>query len=110
MMCRLAVSLAALFLITPLYAEQHAPQSLRVVPKIYISPGASGSIGSSRQVESHDRYGGQRLPDGVQRHEQRYGGQSVEHRGGIEQSIEYPGGHQVQQIPGRRTEYHERSR
>jgi len=110
MMCRLAVSLAALFLITPLYAEQQAPQALRVIPKTYISPGASGSIGSSRQVEGYERYGGQRLPGSVQRHEQRYGSQSIEHRGVIEQRIEYPGGHQVQQIPGQRTDYHERSR
>lgn len=110
MMCRCAISLVALLLSAPLYAEQQAPQTIRVIPKTYISPGASGSIGSSQQVERYDLYGGQRLPDGVQRQAQRYGSQSVESRGGIQQSIEYPGGREVQQFPGQRTDYYERNR
>ncbi len=108
--CRYAVSLVGLLLVTPLYAEQQAPQTLRVIPKTYISPGASGSIGSSQQIETHNLYGGQRLPSGLQRHEQRYGSQSIETRGTIQQSIEYPGGHRVQQYPGQDTQYQERRR
>ena len=109
-MCRYAISLVGLLLVTPLYAEQQAPQTLRVIPKTYISPGASGSIGSSQTIESHNLYGGQRLPDGLQRHEQRYGSQSIENRGTIKQTIEYPNGYRVQQYPGQSTEYDERIR
>ena len=109
-MCRYVLALVTLFLVTPLYAEQQAPQTLRVIPKTYISPGASGSIGSSQTIESHNLYGGQRLPDGLQRHEQRYGSQSIENRGTIKQTIEYPNGYRVQQYPGQSTEYYERSR
>jgi len=106
-MCRYVLSLLGLLLVTPLYAEQ---QALQVIPKTYISPGASGSIGSSQRIESHNLYGGQRLPDGLQHHEQRYGSQSIENRGTIKQTIEYPNGYRVQQYPGQSTEYYERSR
>jgi hypothetical protein len=107
MMCRYAVSLVGLLLVSPLHAEQQAP---RVIPKTYISPGASGSIGSSQQIESHNLYGGQRLPEGLRRHEQRYGNQSIENRGTIKQTIEYPNGYRVQQYPGQGSEYFERRR
>jgi hypothetical protein len=109
-MCRYAVSLLGLILVAPLHAEQQAPQTLRVIPIIYISPGASGSIGSSQQIESHNLYGGQRLPDGLRRHEQRYGNQSIESRGTIKQTIEYPNGYRVPQYPGQGSEYFERRR
>ncbi|MDZ7938769.1 MAG: deaminase [Rhodoferax sp.] len=42
-----------------------------------------------------------RLPDGLQRHEQRYGGQSIENRGTIKQTVEYPNGYRVQQYLGK---------
>lgn len=109
-MCRCVISLLGVLLVTPLYAELQAPQTLRVIPKTYISPGASGSIGSSQTIESHNLYGGQRLPDGLQRHEQRYGSQSQETRGAIKQTIEYPNGYRVQQYPGQSTESFERLR
>lgn len=35
-----------------------------IIERVYISPGASGSIGTSSRYESHDLYGGQRLPQG----------------------------------------------
>jgi hypothetical protein len=112
---RSAVTLLGLLLATSLYADADAdprtPQSIRVIPKSYISPGASGSIGSSQQVERYDLYGGQRLPtDGLRQNESHYGSQSVESRGTIRQSIEYPGGHEVQQYPGQSTESYERNR
>ncbi|MGE6791576.1 hypothetical protein ACQKFS_06080 [Pseudomonas guineae] len=109
-LCRSLVSLAAVLLVSPLYAEPKTPQTLRVIPKTTISPGASGSIGSSQTIDNHNLYGGQRLPEGLQRHEQRYGSQSLENRGTIKQTIEYPNGYRVQQYPGQRTEYDERSR
>ncbi len=110
MLCRYAVGLLGLLLVAPLYAEPQTPQSLRVIPKTYISPGASGSIGSSQTIENHNLYGGQSLPEGLQRHEQRSNSQSVESRGSIKQSIEYPSGYRVQQYPGKSTQHQERSR
>lgn len=108
---RFAVPLLGLLLATSLHADPQAPQGIRVIPKDYISPGASGSIGSSQQVERYDLYGGQRLPtDGLHQNQSSYGSQSVESRGTIRQSIEYPGGHEVQQYPGQSTESYERSR
>ncbi|WP_341303545.1 hypothetical protein [Pseudomonas sp. TMP25] len=109
-MRRYVLSLVALLMVTSLYAEPQAPQTLRVIPKTYISPSASGSIGSSQTIENHNLYGGQRLPEGLQRHEQRSNSQSVESRGSIKQSIEYPSGYRVQQYPGKSTQYQERSR
>ncbi|MDP3816791.1 hypothetical protein [Pseudomonas sp.] len=104
---RCAVSLLGLLLATALHADPLAPQSIRVIPKSYISPGASGSIGSSQQVERYDLYGGQRLPgDGLRQDQSHYGSQSVESRGAIRQSIEYPGGLRVEQWQG--TESYER--
>jgi hypothetical protein len=107
---RCIAGLTALLLSMPLYAEQQASQPLRVIPKSYISPGASGSIGTYQQIESHTLYGGQRLPNGLQRQEQRYDSQTLEHRGAIQQRIEYPGGYSVQQYPGQSSHTQERSR
>ena len=109
-LCRSLVSLAAVLLVSPLYAEPKTPQTLRVIPKTTISPGASGSIGSSQTIDNHNLYGGQRLPEGLQRHEQRYGSQSLENRGTIKQTIEYPSGYRIQQHPGQSTHSEERSR
>lgn len=109
-MRRYVLSLVTLLMVTSLYAEPQAPQTLRVIPKTYISPGASGSIGSSQTIENHTLYGGQRLPEGLQRHEQRYGSQSLENRGAIKQTIEYPNGYRIQQYPGQSTHSEERSR
>jgi hypothetical protein len=109
--CRVALSLGTLLLATSLQAEPENPPSIRVIPKSYISPGASGSIGTSQQFERYDLYGGQRLPGAGLRQQQNYqGSQSVESRGAIRQSIEYPGGLRVAQLPGQGTESYERSR
>lgn len=108
---RVALSLCTLLLATSLQAEPETPPSIRVIPKSYISPGASGSIGTSQQFESYDLYGGQRLPgDGLRQQQNYQGSQSVESRGTIRQSIEYPGGLSVEQYPGQSTESYERSR
>lgn len=111
-MCRYVVSLLGLLLVVPLHAEQQAPQMLQVIPKTYISPGASGSIGGSQHYEQHNLYGGQRLPgDGtLRRFESHSSSQSVESRGAIRQSIEYPGGYEVQTLPGQSSQQYQRSR
>lgn len=109
-MSKYLVSVFSLLLMAPLYADQQTPQTLRVIPKTYISPGASGSIGTSQTIERHNLYGGQRVPDGVRHEQHHFGTQSLESRGTIKQSIEYPGGSRVQQYPGQSSDYYERRR
>lgn len=99
----LAVSVAA-----AAFADQ--PQTIRVIPKTYVSPGASGSVSGSSSYEQHNLYGGQRLPQGSVRQESRYGSQSSETRGGIRQSIEYPGGLIIDRQPGSGSYQQQRSR
>lgn len=85
-------------------------QTIRVIPKSYVSPGASGSVSGSSSYQQHNLYGGQRLPQGAVRQESRYGSQSVESRGGIRQSIEYPGGLIIERQPGSGSYQQQRSR
>lgn len=92
--------------VTPLWAGQQVPEH---IPRTYISPGASGSIGTSERHERYDLYGGQRIP-GTTHQESQYGTQSIETRGGIRQTIEYPGGHVIERTPGQGSYSRERSR
>lgn len=86
-------------------ALAHAqPPEVRMIPKTYISPGASGSIERSQRYQQHDLYNGQRLPDGVQREGSYSGSERIETRGGLRQSIEYPNGQRVEITPGSGTE------
>ena len=110
MLCRYAVGLLGLLLVAPLYAEPQTPQSLRVIPKTYISPGASGSVSGSSSYQQHNLYGGQRLPQGSVRQESSYGSYSSESRGGIRQSTEYPGGLIIERQPGSGSYQQQRSR
>nr|WP_298168391.1 hypothetical protein [uncultured Pseudomonas sp.] len=99
-------------LVPPVYADSQAPQAIRVIPITTISPGASGSIGGSQHYEQHNLYGGQRLPgDGtLRRYESHSSSQTVESRGAIRQSVEYPGGYKVQTLPGQSSQQYQRSR
>ncbi|WP_212629860.1 hypothetical protein [Pseudomonas sp. KB-10] len=90
------------------FADQ--PQTIRVIPKSYVSPGASGSVSGSSSYEQHNLYGGQRLPQGSVRQESRYGSQSIGTRGGIRQTIEYPGGLIIERQPGGSSYQQQRSR
>jgi len=90
------------------YADQ--PQTIRVIPKSYVSPGASGSVSGSSSYQQHNLYGGQRLPQGTVRQESHYGSQSIETRGGIRQSTEYPGGLSIESQPGSGSYQQQRSR
>ncbi|MEO4047446.1 hypothetical protein AAFN46_10200 [Pseudomonas sp. CAU 1711] len=72
------------------------------MPIEYVSPGASGSISGSVRSQSYDVYGGHAVPSqgyGSSR-VQIQGGSSVRQSGGIRQSIEYPGGIEIQRLPG----------
>lgn len=86
------------------------PQTIRVIPKSYVSPGASGSVSGSSSYQQHNLYGGQRLPQGSVRQDSRYGSQSSETRGGIRQSTEYPGGLIIERQPGSGSYQQQRSR
>ncbi|WP_394561206.1 hypothetical protein [Aquipseudomonas alcaligenes] len=71
------------------------------IPIEYVSPGASGSVSSSSRSQSYDVYGGHAVPSqGYGREIQIQGGSSVRQSGSIRQSIEYPGGIEVQRYPG----------
>jgi hypothetical protein len=84
----------------------------REIPIEYVSPGASGSVSSSSRSQSYDVYGGHAVPSqGYGRQVQIIqGGSSVQHSGGIRQSIEYPGGIEVQRYPGQNSYEVQRSR
>lgn len=103
----LVLTLAASF-VSAAFADQ--PQIIRVIPKSYVSPGASGSVSGSSSYQQHNLYGGQRLPQGTVRQESRYGSQSVETRGGIRQSTEYPGGLIIERQPSSGRYQQQRSR
>jgi len=94
---------------TSLWAGQQPPEQNRTIPRTYISPGASGSIGTSERHERYDLYGGQRIP-GATRQDSQYGSQSIETRGGIRQTIEYPDGRVIERTPGQGSYHRERSR
>jgi hypothetical protein len=84
----------------------------RDIPVEYVSPGASGSVSSSSRSQSYDVYGGHAVPSqGYGRQvEIIQGGSSVRQSGGIRQSIEYPGGLEVQRHPGQHGYEVQRSR
>ncbi len=93
-------------------ADERAPQTIRVIPKAYVSPGASGSVDTYERQERYNLYGGQRIPQGIDssRYESGQRSSSFETRGGIRQSIEYPNGYEVQRYPGQGTQRYEQRR
>lgn len=103
-------ALALALIAAPVWAGQQTQQPIRAIPKTYVSPGASGSVGTYERHERHNLYGGQRIPDANTRQSNQYGTQSIETRGGIRQTIEYPNGHVIEQSPGRSTYQRERTR
>ncbi|MFV3307564.1 hypothetical protein ACNFBT_20055 [Pseudomonas sp. NY15181] len=66
-------------------------QSPPVIQRIYVSPGASGSVDSSSSWQRNDGYGGVQVPRGYG--ESRSSTVIIDQSGGgIRQSIEYPNG------------------
>lgn len=108
MFIRLIPLLLASLLSLAAWAE--SAQQIRVIPKSYVSPGASGSVSGSVRHEQHQLYGGQRLPQGSVRQDSRYGSQSIETRGGIRQTTEYPGGLIIERQPASGSYQQQRSR
>ncbi|ARU89260.1 hypothetical protein [Pseudomonas sp. M30-35] len=93
-------------------ADQPEQQTIRVIPKTYISPGATGSIGQSRSSRQSNVYGGREVPSDIGSvHQQNStGSQSFETRGGIRQTTVYPGGYEVERTPGSSTYERQRNR
>ncbi|MGL4315930.1 MAG: hypothetical protein ACRCTL_04890 [Pseudomonas sp.] len=95
----------------PALADEVVRRPIQAVPIEYVSPGASGSVSSSSRSQSYDLYGGQAVPgQGYGQQSQSYGSSSVQQRGGIRQSTEYPGGYEVQRYPGQNSYDVQRSR
>ncbi|WP_137887192.1 hypothetical protein [Pseudomonas sp. 2FE] len=93
------------FVASAAFAYEPADE-LRSAPitRIYISPGASGSIGTSSRYERYDNYGGYPVPSGGYTNERSFQGSgSSQIRGNVTQSIEYPGVGEFQRQPGSRT-------
>lgn len=75
---------------------------VRSIERIYVSPGASGSIDNSSSMQRYDGYGGVQVPRSYEQGSSRViidntGGGT---NGGIRQSIEYPNGVQFDVTPG----------
>ncbi|HSC82277.1 MAG TPA: hypothetical protein VLC30_01550 [Pseudomonas sp.] len=95
----------------PVMAGEVVRQPIQTVPIEYVSPGAYGSVSSSSRSQGYDLSGGRAVPgQGYGRQSQSYGNSSVQQRGGIRQSTEYPGGYEVQRYPGQGSYEVQRSR
>lgn len=92
-----ALIFIAIWTLPVLAAEplKRQPQAIEVYS---VSPGASGSIGSSSRSQSYDVQPVPGLPNGVStRSSTVYGGSTLQQSGGIRQSTEYPNGLRVPQ-------------
>jgi hypothetical protein len=104
---RILGGIACCALALPIYAQQFSTQERQpqqnyqgqpqwqqsppVIQRIYISPGASGSVESSSSWQRNDGYGGVQVPRSYG--ETRSGTVIIDQgSGGIRQSIEYPNG------------------
>ncbi len=82
----------------PAVAAQPLNQPAASIPVFSVSPGASGSIGSSSRSINRDVQLVPGVPSGVPTRSSRVSGQSsVQQSGGLRQSIEYPNGRRVPQ-------------
>lgn len=82
-------------------AEQgQSPRQIIVIPKTYVSPGATGSIGGYQHYEQRQLINGRPLPQLDGRESIRSGDYQLQQRGGIRQSTEYPGGLRIERQPG----------
>lgn len=92
---------AMLLLAMSAQAEQRQqPGQIIVIPKSYISPGASGSVGGYQQYEQRRLINGRAVPDLHRQERIESGNYQMQQRGGIRQTIEYPGGLRIERYPG----------
>lgn len=82
----------------PAVAAEPLNQPAAGIPVFSVSPGASGSIGSSSRSINRDVQLLPGVPSGVSTRSSQVSGQSsVQQSGGLRQSIEYPNGRRVPQ-------------
>jgi len=103
------VLLLLLGLAAPLQAAEPR-QEIRVIPKSYVSPGASGSVYEHSRGEVRQRIGGQELPVLPSRHQEAQIQHQQRNSGGLRQSTEYPGGLRIERQPGATHEHYQRTR
>lgn len=85
-------------------------QEIRVIPKSYVSPGASGSVYGHSQSEVRERIGGYEVPLLPSRQEDLQIQYQQRNSGGLRQSTEYPGGLRIEHQPGSGQERYQRVR
>ncbi len=91
------------FLLAPMaWVELHGSEPVRLIPKVYVSPGASGSIGSFERYQHSESSAAQAFlpyrdsaPSRLREHKQ-----TERVRGALQQSLEYPAGVGLQQPRG----------
>lgn len=90
-------------LLAPFVAAQAETQNMQPIERVYVSPGASGSIETSSSQQRYDVYNGTRVPSDVSRAQvYRHSNEQIQTSGGLRQSTEHPDGRVVEQTPGRR--------
>lgn len=85
-------------------------QEIRVIPKSYVSPGASGSVSGHSRSEVRERVGGYEVPVIPSRQEDLQIQYQQRNSGGLRQSTEYPGGLRIERQPGSGSEHYQRVR
>ena len=82
----------------PVLAAEPVPRVSPGIPVYSVSPGASGSVSSSARSQRYEVIDGRTVPEGgySSQYGSRSGSFSVQQRGGIRQSIEYPGGQRIE--------------
>jgi hypothetical protein len=86
------------WLALPALAAEPSSRPMQSIPVFSVSPGASGSVGSSSRSINRDVQLVPGVPSGVPTRSSTVSGQSsVQQSGGLRQSIEYPNGRRVPQ-------------
>ena len=98
-----AVFLICSTVFAPFVVAQAETRNMQPIERVYVSPGASGSIESSSSQQRYDVYNGTRVPSDVSNTQvYRYGSEQTQTSGGLRQSTEYPDGRVIEQTPGQR--------
>jgi len=107
------VNRSALLLLLGLAVSASAAEprpEIRVIPKSYVSPGASGSVSGHSRSEVRERIGGYEVPMVPSRQEDLQIQYQQRNSGGLRQSTEYPGGLRIEHQPGAGQERYQRVR
>ncbi len=109
--CNSLLLILSVGLTLPTWAAEPTNRHRQSIPVFSVSPGASGSVGSSSSSISRDVQQVPGVPNGASsRRSTVSGSSSVRQTGGLRQSVEYPDGRRVQQpsVQGRFEQQRER--